>query len=81
MQGEQISASRDDLPGLYEEILRQNPLLARLEGTLRSIGWSDTEIRTYQLLAACASNASLKAALEGKQVINNPQALEGGIPR
>lgn len=68
MAGEQISASREDLPGLYMEILQQNPLLARVEGTMKSIGWSDLEIRTYQLLAACASNASLMAALDQKRI-------------
>lgn len=59
----QVTASREDLPKLYAEVLGQNPLLARIEGALRTAGWADEEIRTFQLLAACRSNASLTARL------------------
>lgn len=78
----EVSASREDLPGLYLKVLQQNPLLARLEGTLRGLGWSETEIRTYQLLTACASNASLKAALEQKEILGSGGAdhRNGGRP-
>lgn len=49
---------------MYAEILAQNPLLGRIEGSLRTLGWSAEEIRTYQLLAACKSNASLTQRLK-----------------
>jgi hypothetical protein len=54
-----FNCSREDLPRLYSEITRQNPLLGRIERELRLIGWTEEEIRTIQLLAACKSNASL----------------------
>lgn len=60
----QFTAGREDLPGLYREVLEQNPLLVRIEGALLTAGWSDVEIRTFQLLAACRSNASLTQRLK-----------------
>lgn len=60
----QLECRREELPGLYAEVLQQNPLLGRLEGKLRAIGWTDEEIRTVQLLAACKSNASLMQRLK-----------------
>jgi hypothetical protein len=54
-----FSVKREELPARYREILEQNPLLARLAGEVRGIGWTDNEILTVQLLAACSSNASL----------------------
>jgi hypothetical protein len=60
---DQLSVSREDLSTRYAEILFQNPLLKRVEVETRLIGWTDEEIRTFQLLLACASNASLKQRL------------------
>lgn len=60
----QVSASREQLPILYQEILSQNPLLGRIEGECKTVGWTDVEIRTIQLLAACKSNASLTERLQ-----------------
>lgn len=60
----QIQATRQDLPVLYAEVLSQNPLLARMEGQCLTVNWTDQEIRTLQLLAACASNASLTARVK-----------------
>ena len=60
----QITASREDLPRLYREVLDQNPLLARIEAECRTVNWADEEIRTIQLLAACRSNASLTERLQ-----------------
>ena len=60
----QVSASREQLPILYQEILNQNPLLGRIEGECKTVGWTDVEIRTIQLLAACKSNASLTERLQ-----------------
>lgn len=57
---DKLSVTREDLPLRYAEILFQNPLLERVEKETRLISWTDTEIRTLQLLLACASNASLK---------------------
>jgi hypothetical protein len=59
----QITASREELPGLYREVLAQNPLLARIEGSLRALHWSEEEIRLFQLLTACRSNTSLTQRL------------------
>ena len=59
----QVQASREDIPKLYLEVLAQNPLLGRIDGECRNIGWTDEEIRTLQLLAACRSNASLTQRL------------------
>lgn len=60
---EQVTAAREDLPALYAQVLVQNPLLGRVEGACRAIGWTDGEIRTMQLLLACKSNASLTTRL------------------
>jgi len=57
---ERVSVTREELGLRYQEILFQNDLLARVEKETRLIGWTDEEIRTFQLLLACASNASLK---------------------
>ena len=57
----QLSVKREELATRYAEILFQNPLLQRVEKETRLIGWTNEEIRTFQLLLACASNASLKA--------------------
>ncbi len=57
----QVSVTREQLPDRYAEIVCQNPLLARVETETKLIGWTEEEIRTFQLLLACASNASLKA--------------------
>jgi hypothetical protein len=69
-----VQCTRQDLPVRYVELLAQNPLLARIEGECRTVNWSDEEIRTIQLLAACASNASLTQRvkeLESRLVIIN----------
>lgn len=60
----QVSLARSDLPGAYRELLEQNPLLGRIEGHCRTIGWTDEEIRTMQLLVACRSNASMKERIQ-----------------
>lgn len=59
----QISTKREELTSRYAEILSQNPLLQRVESQLKIINWTDEEIRTLQLLLACASNASLQQRL------------------
>jgi hypothetical protein len=59
----QVQATRENLPLQYAELLNDNPLLARIEGQCRAIGWTDSEIRTMQLLAACKSNSSLQQRL------------------
>lgn len=64
MPGHTFTASREELKGLYREVIEQNPLLGRIEASLKGLRWTDEEIRTYQLLIACQSNASLKAELE-----------------
>ena len=56
----QIKVSREELSARYLELLDQNPLLSRTELELKAINWTNEEIRTMQLLLACASNASLK---------------------
>jgi hypothetical protein len=69
----QVSASREDLKGLYREVLDQNPLLGRIEGSLKAMGWTDEEVRTYQLLTACRSNASLmERCKEVESLLNAP---------
>lgn len=59
MKTVQVKSTREELPIKYAEVLAQNPLLGRIEGSCRAVLWSEVEIRTLQLLAACASNASL----------------------
>ncbi len=59
----QVSSSREELPIHYADLLKQNPLLGRIEGSCSIIGWTDLEIRTMQLLVACQSNASLMQRL------------------
>lgn len=60
----QVEASREQLPFLYDDLLAQNPLLGRIEGQCRTVNWTNDEIRTLQLLAACRSNASLTKRLK-----------------
>lgn len=59
----QVQVTREELPLAYVDLLRKNPLLGRIEGSARTIGWSDLEIRTMQLLTAVNSNASLQQRL------------------
>lgn len=55
----EFSASQGDLPGMYQEVLRENPLLRRIETQLKLLAWTEEQIRTFQLLVACQSNATL----------------------
>lgn len=55
----QVQATREELGIKYAECVANNPLLARIEGQCRSLGWTDAEIRTMQLLTAVASNADM----------------------
>jgi hypothetical protein len=64
MSENKITVSRTELPLLYHEVVVQNPLLARMEATCGVAGWTTEEIRTFQLLVACKSNASLTARLK-----------------
>jgi hypothetical protein len=59
----QVQCTREELPLRYAELLNRNPLLGRIEGSAKAIAWTDLEIRTYQLLTAVASNASLQQRL------------------
>lgn len=59
-----VQVTREELPGKYLELLVKNPLLARIEGQCLTVNWTNSEIRTLQLLAACASNASLTARVK-----------------
>lgn len=63
MPDSEVSCAREDLAGRYAECVRDNPLLARIEGRCRGIGWSAEEARTFQLIVAVASNASLQRRL------------------
>lgn len=54
-----LEITREQLSVAYAEVLAQNDLLARVEGQTRTLGWTDQEIRTVQLLLACKSNKSL----------------------
>lgn len=60
----QVQCNRGELPVKYAECVANNPLLGRIEGEAKAIGWTDEEIRTMQLLTAVASNASLQARLQ-----------------
>ncbi len=53
----QVSCSREELAIKYAACIAANPLLSRIEGEAKAIGWTDEEIRTYQLLTAVQSNA------------------------
>lgn len=59
----EVTFTRERLAHDYADCLNQNPLLARIEGQLISLGWSASEIRTAQMLTACHSNASLTQRL------------------
>lgn len=65
----QLSVTREDLPKAYAEAIVNNPLLGRIEGSCRSIGWTDQEIRTLQLLAAVNSNASISERLRELELL------------
>jgi hypothetical protein len=73
-----VTVTREELPMRYREIIAQNPLLARLEGETRGLGWTDVEIRTLQLLVACHSNASLKERLESLEDSFKRRTKEAG---
>ena len=59
----EISLSKEQLKEEYLDLLIKNPLLARIEGAGRTAGWTDEQIRTYQLIIAVRSNASLQDRL------------------
>ena len=59
----QVQTTREELPLRYQQLLIDNPLLGRIEGSCRTIAWTDLEIRTIQLITAVQSNASLQARL------------------
>ena len=63
VENNQISCSREEVRLIYGQLLAQNPLLERIERECKTIGWTDREIRTMQLWAACKSNASLTERL------------------
>lgn len=74
----QAEFTRETLPGQYVDLLLRNPLLARIEATLRSMGgWTDEQIRTAQLLTAVTSNASLQARLAEMMAARRP-VIAGG---
>ena len=58
-----VECTREDLQFRYAKLVRNNPLLARIEGQCKTISWTDEEIRTFQLIVAVESNASLQARL------------------
>lgn len=60
----EVKFTKEELPLLYQQLLKQNPLLARTEGAAKVQQFTDLEIRTIQLLLACKSNASLTQALD-----------------
>lgn len=63
-QQRNISIPREDVPFAYADLLEKNPLLGRIEGSLKAVHWTDLEIRTMQLLTAVASNSSLQQRLK-----------------
>lgn len=71
----QISVQREELSTRYLEIKLQNPLLARIETETAIIGWTDEETRTFQLLIACASNASLKKRVDELENMLRPSIV------
>lgn len=76
----QLSVDRDQLTPVYIDLCVKNPLLARLEGQVKSYGWTDLEIRTLQLIAACNSNASLHQRIQDLEAeislrVNSPQVI------
>lgn len=73
-----VDLRREDLRVDYARLLIQNPLLGRMEGEMKIINWSDEEIRTAQLLIACASNASLKKRVEELEAMLGQQTQRRG---
>ena len=59
----QAEFTRETLRTQYLELVARNPLLGRVEGTCRTLHWTDEETRTAQLIVCVASNASLQARL------------------
>jgi hypothetical protein len=56
----QVEGNEESLPQQYRECLLRNPLLGRIEGAQKAVGWKELSIRTFQLLVAVKSNASLQ---------------------
>lgn len=67
----QLTFTKEELPMRYLEIKLQNPMLERMEKDLKLSGFTDEEIRTMQLLIACASNASLQQRIKEMEVTQN----------
>ena len=67
-----VSFERTDLTPIYQELLINNPLLARIETSLKLKGWTELEIRTAQLQVAVKSNQSIQRRnAELEQLIRN----------
>lgn len=78
----QVQCDQAELPARYAECVQKNPLLARIEGTCKTIGWTEVEIRTIQLLTAVQSNASLQARITDlEQALREATALREALGR
>lgn len=66
---------------MYAELLKQNPLLGRIESACKDLlNWTDEEIRTLQLLTALRSNSSLMERVKELEalVLDPSRLLAGG---
>jgi len=55
-----VDFTKEELPRIYQELLLNNGLLARVEQSLKLKGWTELEIRTAQLQVAVKSNQSIQ---------------------
>jgi hypothetical protein len=65
---------REAMPLEYQNLLKNNPLLAGIEGELKTVGaWSDLEIRTAQLVLSVVTIVELQKQIAGyQQLLTGP---------
>jgi hypothetical protein len=74
----QVKANKDELEPQYKQSLEANPLLARIEVQCKAVGWTDFEIRTFQLLTAVQSNASMSQRIQELEATIQKMVLKKG---
>ncbi len=73
--------AREDLRSAYDQALRDAPFLARLEAAGRVAGWTDLEIRTFQVVRAVHSNQTLERRVKELEVAVNQMTEQSRAAR
>ena len=73
-----FEVKREDLPGVYKELMENNGLLARIRGELETNGFTEVEILQMQLMVTVKSNHGLQLELKKtNERLSMPKNLRG----